>query len=1700
MPKAMAGLSGGPDQVSSPAATGGGGTFFEQHVNAHWLALLLTGAIPPILHDSTVVEVHFQTEHMGWNTDDFLVVAESGNGTQRRLAGQVKRAFTVSSANDDCNKALTDFWMDFKGKSPFSAATDRFALVVLRGTNLVLEHFAGLLDLARSAPDEAEFDRRLTVPGLVHSKVIEYCQQICTIVGEHEGRSISVREAWPLLNVLHVVSLDLNTPTQQTESHVKSLLALTTSERDAAATAEATWAALLREVGEGMPRARSYTRDSLPEGLRQRHGAVGSPYRRALQALSDHSDFVLAGITSTIGTRKLHLPRCRLVQGILDQLESSQIVLVCGPAGSGKSAVAKDVVRILAKDHFVFCLRAEELARSHLDEALHAQVSATSAQLEAVLAGQARKVLLVEGVERLLEAPAREALTDLLTLVARDRGWRLILTCRDYSSDLIRSCFLQRHEAVHAVVNVPDLDDDEVAEVLTAYPTVARPLSTPALSALMRNLYILDKALLIEWGDDRPLPHSEREFRDRFWRDIIRADDRASFGMPTRREIAFARIALTRARLLVPYTDCTDLDIEVLEGLRHDSLVVTCPQHSVLAAPAHDVLEDWAILRWIEEKHAAVGRSATDLAAAIGTYPALRRTFRKYVIELVDRNTEAADAFFQTALSAEAMPTQFRDDLLVALLQSPGAPALLRRNASSLCAGDKAILRRVIHLLRVACVKTPPLLPPTSGLGPLFHVPAGSAWPSVLGLVRSRLGSFSAEERLLVLGLIEDWTRGVSWQTPYPDGADEAFAIGLNLLSHFDDYRDGEQRRRVLQVLAKVPNIDPKALLAILRGEVAGGRQSRATEDMRDIVLAGIEGTPACRDLPDEVISVAREEFLCAEQDARNSFEFFSSVEVEPLFGIRAAADRDCFPPSAYRGPFWPLLQHHFQKGLDFILSLLDHSADRYAHPLVPQAAIEPPFELTLTFADGTTRKQWANERLWGLYRGLTVGPCVLQSALMSLEHRLLEMAEDKPKDVDALLLHILRQCSSAAVTAVVASVTTAHPHCCGETLLVLVGSPECVLLDRVRLSQDMGPGISGMLPTVNATHGLYRKERARADKRPHRRQDLENAVINLQLSPLATRVHQILDRHLAALPSAEAQSEYDRRWRLALHRMDIRQYSVADTQSLPVPAGRGDPVGGRRVLLTLNEPSPDLQEFVRPTASRNEAMNASLGLLNWGMNVFECDLSRGYDPGEWRERLALARGGIPVADEVVREFSGDGAGFVATVCVRDHWDEMSDDDRRWCVNTIIIEVERDADNWDELTRIQREARSGDRPSAWILPKLLGKKLERDDVQRVMCALAMALTHAIDEVRSNAAAGVADALWGIDRHLALRCVALLTVEAALVQQAVDVESPKPPPLRRKRDAIEAEVAGSLRPELSGNRPLSEGYGIAFDPTGWGGAKANVNILTILGGAAHEPEAREAYLRLADTLVAWWDSDNDRQTRRDRNYEVESALTALLVAYLLRAPGSHAADALQAVFAAVDRHVREIHYLLLALINREDRHPNTEQFWMLWGLFAERVMAASWLPHIDGEHAEGNEMVSAIFLGSWWKEGSHHWRSLDGHAHQVHSLFESLPPSATVLDAYVRFLYHVGERSLPEVFTRITSRVRAGDPSRMLSNGSTVILLERLLERHVYGRPLELKTNRQLKEAVLDLLELLVERGSSAAFRMRDDFVTPLPVS
>ena len=1689
--------------ISSPASTGGAGTFFEQNVDAYWLVQLLVGWIPPILIDCAVVEVHLQTEHLGWHTDDFLIVGQNGRGEHRKLIGQVKRSFTVSSSDEECKKTFQDFWQDFKIPERFSASSDRFVIVTQRGTNILLEHFAGLLDCARASRSGTEFEQRLNTAGFISAKAVHHCNELSTIIGELENRIVSPVDIWPFLCVLHVLSLDLHTSTRQTEAMMKGLLAYTAAEADQIGISEASWNALLAFAADSMPAGRSLSRNDLPSALRERHSAIASAQHRVLKALRDHSTLILEGIHSEIGGNT-HLTRAGLIQTVIETFGESQIVLISGPAGAGKSVVAKNVLAQLSKEHFVFSFRAEEFATTHFDTTLqNNQIPANGVSVGAILASQARKVLLVESIERLLESPTRDSFKDLLSMAAADKSLYLVLTCRDYSADLVRSCFLETAHLTHSLVTVPPLDDSELSAVQAAHPTLSRPFTNPALREVLRNPYILDKALRISWSPERPLPESEREFRDLFWREVVRDDQRQFDGMPRRREEAFQQIALRRARSLTLYVACDDLDASVLNLLQADALVISPKQNSILMAPAHDILEDWAILHWTDEQFSLVNGSLGELIDRIGTYPAIRRSYRKWVTELVERDPNCADNVIPSVVLS-SVPAHFRDDTLVSLLRTESSTNFLERHESELIANNYELLRRVLHLLRVACVTTPSWL---AGQGALFTVPDGTAWPSLLRIVQRHLKAFKSEDHLLLLGFVEDWVRGISvYSEPYPDGADSVAAIAHWLVSKFDDHRSEDKLKTAVQVIAKIPNADPKKFGALLRGTDKRETRGRASEILQNIVLSGMEGTAAARDQPDLVISVATSRVLCSEADLQRTTRYVSPIELEMLFGIKES-EHDYFPPSAYRGPLLPLLRYHPDAGLDFVISVFNHSADWYAHPRVPDR-IEPPSEICLTFKDGTSRKQWGNSRLWNWYRGSTVGPNVLLSYLMALERWLLGYADAFPKRLDDALLNILRKSNSVALTAVVASIANAFPRLSGETLLVLLRCPECILLDRQRLASEHRSlsSISAMLPRARLENRVFEEERKQADIMAHRKNDLENAIRNLQLSQFAPQVHAILDEHNAALPPIPDQNEEHRIWRLSMHKMDLRQYVVKESSPEEPQAnavqGSTPDTPTVAIYLELKDPDPDVKEMVVESSARFASMQSKLSVWMWGEKVFNQDDSGAYNPAQWKEQLNQARTwDWSSSDDQMGDMTRGGPGIVAAVCVRDHWNEMSEDEQEWCVQTVCSEVTRQASSWNHLERVQRFDVSADRACARILPLLLGKSLPERSRKSVRDAFAVALTHPINEVRSYTVWGIATQLWSIDYRLTLRCVNALAAQGVCIQELMCVANEIPYPERRPVESIEIDAATLVRQRFWLPDSLSNDAYERLDTAEWFGAEANGHILVILAQMPTEPIAVKAFKKAAQRVADSWNDDRNGydDNRRPRNRDMESAVSELLRSFVMRTSSEIAGEILQPILDAIDSHGREVYWVIEGLIGVEDREPNTDQFWSIWTMFADRIKNARWLGRIDDQYSSGNELMSAIFLGTFWKEDARHWRSLEGHVHHVHELFEALPPSSTVMDDYVRFLYHIGERSLPGAFIQIAKRLRHGNPRTMLSKANTVFTLALLLQRHVYSRPLELKREPILRDSILFLLDELVERGSSAAFRMRDDFVTPIPV-
>ncbi|HBA7913629.1 TPA: hypothetical protein J1Z61_004136, partial [Escherichia coli] len=114
--------------LSNPFSTGGGGVHFEAHVQASFVALMLTGGNAPCLPCWPIVEINLQGKIDGFDTDDLIVVVKDFNSNEKRkLLGQIKHSISFTQGNAILGEVIQAAWNDFNNPDLFTKNKDVIA-------------------------------------------------------------------------------------------------------------------------------------------------------------------------------------------------------------------------------------------------------------------------------------------------------------------------------------------------------------------------------------------------------------------------------------------------------------------------------------------------------------------------------------------------------------------------------------------------------------------------------------------------------------------------------------------------------------------------------------------------------------------------------------------------------------------------------------------------------------------------------------------------------------------------------------------------------------------------------------------------------------------------------------------------------------------------------------------------------------------------------------------------------------------------------------------------------------------------------------------------------------------------------------------------------------------------------------------------------------------------------------------------------------------------------------------------------------------------------------------------------------------------------------------------------------------------------------------------------------------------------------
>jgi len=1679
-------------KIASPFSTGGGGTVFELKVQASLVAALLVRAHLPGFDATVVREAHLQSEHLGYQTDDALLTGIDVQGRTRRQLWSIKHEVKYTEKDEVFRAVLRDAWADFTDPTRFNSQLDVFILATgpLSASH---KHLLTLLEFARAAVASTDFEARLARKGMISQKAREYLVLITKIVSEVAGRDANAEEIWNFLRCFHIVHFDFDQTASQDEARLKSLLALAIR-AGSGENGEELWNKIFKWVADGNPRAKSFSRESLPADWQQVATTVAAHFDPGVvYRLVEHSELLMKRVRSTLGP-ELQLPRDDVVDRLASAFVQQHLTLVAGPAGVGKSAATRMGLQQVLSGAPLFVFQATEFARDHLDQAFaDMRVTESLSRISSLFALHPRKFVVIESIERLLESTQREAFFMLLSQLAEDDTWRIILTCRQHAVTQVQDAFLAPFNLDSTPLQVPLLTDEEFDSVLSQVPQLKGVAANYRTRQLLRNPWFLDKACSVDWTKECTTESlDQRRLREILWRQVVVRDDVRGGGINLQRDKAFLAIAVRRARSLRTFVPVAAGEEAAVEALVADELLVQEPRTGAVA-PAHDVLEDWALVRWVAECFGSLGTHPEKLFEALGHEFAIRRAYRQWLQESLGgaEDLGVIRSFVDAVLGSANVPPYWKDETIVSVLLSDNAPQFLIEHESRLLADEKAQLKTVIHLLRVACKKPNPLLRlPEAALGEIFGdvhlVPDGAAWSSIIQIIHRNLARFGTEDLPLLLGLLEDWKAGISWENPSPEAAREAALIAIHFWKALkDDYHSKDELKRIASIILAVPQAIPSDFESLVRAELQRDTHSHRSEILEKKLLTSFECAQACRFYPGLVSAFAEKKWGLDQPPQR---QHSYSANMDEHFGLPTGWRFEFFPASALQGPFWALLQNNPAEGMELILKLSNVATERFVADGLDEQYGQGPVEITIDVGDGATRKQWANPRLWLLYREGMPGPNVLASALMAVEKWLLDLA-DAGHELRDLTRYLLLNSNNVAVTAVVASIAMAHPEKVGDPALAVLRVPQFYELDLRRyVDESTATALSGF--GLDRIKQIYYNERLESGKLPHRRETLENLACKLQTGALRERVWEIIDDFKAQLPLREEQSDKLKIWRLKLHRMDLRNFEPKQK------------LNDGRVVFQASEPDADVAEVVEKKMPALKAQEEANSLLLWGMSVLEGrDLDK-FDPDRWREMLEKARilaAGLEGGEATQIPSHEGAAGYVAAVCVRDHLKDLTPEERQWCREFLLMKILEHKDAANELVRIQRYPMSSQIAAARVLPLLLddaGDKM-RD---RVTGAIAAAITHAVKEVRQYAAASISLYLWKRDPALASACIGGLLDLAQLERCSYGRWRSQNFSARGNLHDLVWQQIERVRHRISNRTPLAEKGRYRFSIAESFSAGVLPLIASIISQHYDSALAQRIYCHIAESFEHSCRREvcHGRRDRDRRNYEAESVLKRQLANFVVLCAPTVASKIWAPFVKTIPANAEEVAGMFEQLIYATDGAEEHRSFWAIWADTRQALFSVSdWKDRMKRERSGLAKLASTLLLdGIFWKEHARDWKPAHGHEKELREIVLQAGTVPRVCKSFIRLLDGVGAFLLPKGLLCLDEVVQSGNPDELIGDRNSLFSLSRILTPFVFSQTATLRSVPDLRDATLRILNAMVDQGSSAAFRMRDFLISP----
>jgi hypothetical protein len=406
------------------------------------------------------------------------------------------------------------------------------------------------------------------------------------------------------------------------------------------------------------------------------------------------------------------------------------------------------------------------------------------------------------------------------------------------------------------------------------------------------------------------------------------------------------------------------------------------------------------------------------------------------------------------------------------------------------------------------------------------------------------------------------------------------------------------------------------------------------------------------------------------------------------------------------------------------------------------------------------------------------------------------------------------------------------------------------------------------------------------------------------------------------------------------------------------------------------------------------------------------------------------------------------------------------------------------------MLMVQRHETNGDRPCAFVVSKLLAALPDDKDLRE---AVSVALAHPVKEVRMYAASGYRE-YFSSDSARLMKALSAFALGANRYRDLFDGEMKRPYLEREHKDCLHealTETRGILLNDTPANpAPLNT---LSLWDSG-----RDLYLSTIAVWLSRMPNTKEAetfFARLSAELIAAWKEEGTND-RMDLYSDEVSNFEETLACYLLNASENLAVVIVKQIADVFTKESKEPAGLMLGLMQYATTAQTIDRFWKLWKILADQAIVIP-AAQYAGRHPRHTELLQRLYLDLQSpKKDTEEWPLMSNREDKLVWLYESLPTCSESTAFFLRYLNSYGEKAMPRALISIAKKILE-DSTALHLGAANVQRLEGLLANRIFGTPVHLKSDPDVRKAVIAILDALVNLGSTAAFFMRDDFATPL---